>query len=432
MKKNNEIKSNFDFSSLLKYCSEEQINTFNLKINEDSISSLILNTKFYSQEELLSQYPNVISDKYDPLLFRFNKNELQLGKSLEHFVGGFYILDPSSAHISYQLEKLLPKNFISLDMCAAPGGKTIALNSRRSDGTYIANDIAYDRAIEIVKNTQRLGLSNVYTTSIDPLKFQLQPGFDLIILDVPCSGSGMIRKELKMRNDYSTEKVERLLPIQENLLEKSYELVKDGGIIAYSTCSLSIDEDEEQIIKFMNKHNDIEIIQIEEEDSQIIPGLNNIGYHMVPGIYSGEGIYYCLLRKKKTKPITFNELSLNKSKDTHLNEFIFKNKTYLINKMYEEISHLPYISLGIKEKDDSQYPKCIFDHSYCKINSSLKIINLTRDEALKYVQGYELNNENKEQALVVLKYKNLPLGLGKLNQGKIKNYLPKGLKSFLY
>lgn len=432
MKKNNEIKNSFDFSSLLEYCTEEQINTFNSNINEDSISSLILNNKFYSREELLFQYPDVIEDNYDSLLFRFNKNKLQLGKSLEHFAGGFYILDPSSAHISYQLEKLLPKNFVSLDMCAAPGGKTIALNLRRSDGTYIANDIAYDRAVEIVKNTQRLGLSNVYTTSLDPLNFQLQPGFDLIILDVPCSGSGMIRKELKMRNDYSSEKVERLLPVQENLLEKSYELVKDGGIIAYSTCSLSIKEDEEQIVKFINKHNDIEIIQVDEEDSQIIPGMNNIGYHMVPGIYSGEGIYYCLLRKKNTNPINFHKLDLSKNKDTGLNEFNFKSKIYLIDKMYEEISHLPYISLGIKEKDDSQYPKCIFDHSYCKINSALKVINLNRDNALKYVQGYELNGESKEQALVVLKYKSLPLGLGKLNQGKIKNYLPKGLKSYLY
>lgn len=421
---------NFDFSSLLTYCSEEELKIFKENEGKQSVSSLLLNEQILSRQDLISLYPELKKDDNDEMLYRFYKNEDQMGKTLEHFGGGFYILDPSSALISYYLKDLLPKNFISIDLCAAPGGKSISLDLRRRDGLYLCNDISYERSIEIDKNVQRMALDNVLTLSIDPMEIKLEETFDLIILDVPCSGSGMIRKDKKMKDDYSPEKVERLLPIQKNLLSKAYSLLKKGGILSYSTCSLSTKEDEEQILEFLKEHDDMSIISISPLKN-MIKGENDIGYHMVPGIYEGEGIYFVLLRKEGESNNSLTPYKNAKTTFNGLKEIEYKNNTYILSSFYQEISALPYISLGYKVKDLSLHPKCVYDHSYSKVKSDLKTIELNREEALSYVQGNEIKVDNQEDGIVVLTYKNMRLGLGKIVQNKVKNYLPKGLRSTL-
>lgn len=423
--------SDFDFSTLLSYCTEEEKKLFKERENNSPVSALLLNENILSSDELNKRYPDLRKEKSDALLYRFDKSEDQMGKTLEHFGGGFYILDPSSSAISYYLQNLLPKGFLSLDLCAAPGGKTIALNLRRRDGLFLANDIAYNRALEIDKNAQRMAFDNLLTLSIDPIKISLPDIFGLIILDVPCSGSGMIRKEKKMREDYSQEKVERLLPIQESLLKKAYELVKEGGIIAYSTCSLSTQEDEEQIQSFLLAHSDVEVIDVKPLEG-MIKGKDSLGYHMIPGIYEGEGIYFILLRKKGEKKISLTEKKdLKNYPFSSLKQLKYKDNIYLLPDFYEEISNLPYLSLGIKTKDTSQHPKCEYDHSFSKVKSNLPCLSLTREEALSYIQGNELKAKEGKDGLVILCYEKMRLGLGKIQNGKIKNYLPKGLRGYL-
>ncbi len=424
----NEKQSNFSFVSLLSYCSQEQQDKFVLGLKEKPVSSLLFNRSLVDSSTLLSYFPDLKKDEQDDLLYRFDKSEDQLGKTLFHFGGAFYILDPSSAAISYHLQNLLPQNFVAIDLCAAPGGKTIALDLRRRDGLFLANDISYERAIEINKNCQRLALSNVISCSMDPVHIPLSSCFDLTILDAPCSGSGMIRKEPKMKNDFSLEKVNRLLPIQEALLEKAYHLTKKGGIIAYSTCSLSMEEDENQVQLFLHNHPDMEVIPIEEKKHYVSTGL---GYHMIPGIYDGEGIYFILLRKTSGETIPFSPVKeLKPSSIPSLNIFNYKNNSYLVSNMMQEFLALPLLSPGLKIYDRSEHPKCEFDHSYSKVSNSLPLYELTKEEAQNYVQGNEIKTQNPD-GLVILTYLHMRLGLGKVVQGKIKNYLPKGLRGYL-
>lgn len=422
----------YDFSSLLTYCSPEEIEKFKEGLNQPSVSSLILNTSKFTSSQLEDTFSDLKKDDTDHLLYRFSKEEDRMGKTLEHFAGAFYILDPSSGVISSYLEKLLPKNFVSLDLCAAPGGKTIAMDLRRKDGLYLANDIAFDRAIEISKNAQRLSLANILTLSIDPVKLSLPEMFDLVILDAPCSGSGMIRKEPKMAKDYSEEKVTRLLPIQENLLEKAYECTKKDGIIAYSTCSLSIKEDEEQVKSFMKRHPDVEMIPLSPKEGMVI-GKENIGYHMIPGIYDGEGIYFVLLRKTKGDAYQLNQSKDVKKYNDELMSLSFKGNTYLLSKFYQEFSKLPFIAPGMKVYDKSEHPKCEYDHAYSKVSDDIQLVEIDRQSALSYVQGNEVKIDSAiKDGLVILVYQKMRLGLGKNVKGKVKNYLPKGLRSNLY
>lgn len=422
----------YDFSSLLTYCSPEEIEKFKEGLNQPSVSSLILNTSKFTSSQLEDTFSDLKKDDTDHLLYRFSKEEDRMGKTLEHFAGAFYILDPSSGVISSYLEKLLPKDFVSLDLCAAPGGKTIAMDLRRKDGLYLANDIAFDRAIEISKNAQRLSLANILTLSIDPVKLSLPEMFDLVILDAPCSGSGMIRKEPKMAKDYSEEKVTRLLPIQENLLEKAYECTKKDGIIAYSTCSLSIKEDEEQVMSFLRRHPDVEMIPLSPKEG-MVQGKENIGYHMIPGIYDGEGIYFVLLRKTKGDVYQLSQSKDVKKYNDELMSLSFKGNTYLLSRFYQEFSKLPFIAPGMKVYDKSEHPKCEYDHAYSKVSDDIQLVEIDRQTALSYVQGNEVKIDSAiKDGLVILSYQKMRLGLGKNVKGKVKNYLPKGLRSNLY
>ncbi len=424
-KRATEKNEEFDFSSLLVYCKEEEKEKFREGLSHPPVSGLLLNEELCNRKDFHDQFPELEEDKKDSLLFRFDKKEDSLGKTLAHFGGYFYILDPSSALISSYLEKLLKKNFVCFDLCAAPGGKTIALNLRRKDGFYLANDLSFERAQEIDKNVQRLRKTNILSLSIDPMKLNLSSLFDLIIADVPCSGSGMIRKEKKMMNDWSMEKVQRLLPIQKNLLEKAYEMAKGNGIIAYSTCSLSIEEDERQIEDFLARHKDCSLIDIDPREG-MIKGEKNLGYHMIPGIYSGEGIYFALIQKKCGEQ---HPLTPYHSQEEPI-EFSYRKNTYIVEKMYEEFLSLPFVAPGIKKYDFSEHPKCDFDHSYSKVCQEIPLLDVTKEQALSYIAGNEIKSDQKE-GLVVLCYQNMRLGFGKSQNGKVKNYLPKGLRGNL-
>lgn len=413
---------------LLPYCDNAEIEAFQTHLQDHPVSGLIRNTYHdcgWNKEGLRH-------DEEDDLLYRFDKETCPIGKSLFHFAGGCYLLDPSSATISFYLKDLLPKNFVSLDLCGAPGGKTISLAFRRKDGFFLCNDLSYQRANETRKNFERLGLINAVSLSMDPSELSLESSIDCVILDVPCSGSGMIRKEEKMKEDWSEEKVRRLLPIQSSLLEKAYFLLKKEGILAYSTCSLSIEEDECQIKDFLIRHPDMEIIPVNNKKG-MIEGKGGIGVHMIPGLYDGEGIYFCLIRKKAGKCISLSPL-VSKEKPLYDGtiSFTYKKNTYVVSKMWKEFTTLPFVAPGLKVKDDSSHPKCEFDHALSKVDDRHPKIELDEKEAISYAQGNEAHTTSKEKdGLCILTYRGLVLGWGKKVGSRIKNYLPKGLRENL-
>ncbi|MFA6829470.1 MAG: hypothetical protein WCR67_02040 [Bacilli bacterium] len=422
---------NFDLKKTLSpYLAEKDIETVSQAMEQTPVSSFIFDGSPKSLSLIREEYPDIQPDENDSFICHFRKDENQLGKSLLHFAGAFYIMDSSSACISKYLAKLIPANPLVLDMCAAPGGKSIAFALRRKDSLISACDISYQRALEIAKNTDRLGLTNVFSFPLDPVEISLPSMFDLIILDAPCSGSGMFRKELKMLDDWSEEKVQRLLPVQHLLLEKAYSLVKKGGIIAYSTCSLSLEEDECQVKDFLSRHNDVQEVRI-SPDSSLREG--KYGYHLLPGISQGEGIYFSFLKKESGDSYIPKEIKYKSSFHCgSLKSFDYRKNTFLLDRMFTELSKLPFIVPGIKVNDDSPHPKCQFDHAYCKVDESLPRIELTKKQALDFVSGQEITVEsNLENSIVILSYKGFRLGFGKKVNSKIKNYLPKGLRSQL-
>ena len=168
-------------------------------------------------------------EKIDPLEASYYVKEERLGNHPYHHAGLFYIQEPS-AMLPPLLAPIKP-NFKILDLCAAPGGKTLSLSNQVPDGFVLANEINYNRAKKLLSNVERLGLKNVCISSMssNALKETYHEYFDVILIDAPCSGEGMFRKDETARKEWSKEKIEEMCIIGKHLLEDSASMLKKGG-----------------------------------------------------------------------------------------------------------------------------------------------------------------------------------------------------------
>ena len=187
-----------------------------------------------------------------------------------------------------------------LDLCAAPGGKSIELALRmKGKGVLVANDLSYPRAKDLSQNIERMGLGNVIVTANDfeKLTGRYPRFFSSILLDAPCSGSAMFRKNELAKEDWSYEKVLKQAAIQKRLLESAYALLSPGGSLMYSTCSFSKEENEDVILPFLSAHPDMKAAAVPDSPGFYHHPALPEGVHLYPHRYRGEGQFFCLLQK---------------------------------------------------------------------------------------------------------------------------------------
>ena len=421
------------YSYLSSYLSQEEISSLKEEMNKPySYKGLAVNINRLPLELVKKEYEELESDDIDPIRLTYLENTIYPSKNIYHEGGGYYILDPSSLEASLQLG--INNKKLVLDLCAAPGGKTIAYAIRNKDSLIIANDISYKRALELSKNVERLGLPNVIVTSLDPKVFlkYFENSFDQIILDAPCSGSGMFRKEKKMEEDWSIEKVNSLLPIQDSLLETSYKLLKKGGELLYITCSFLKEEDEDRIENLINNHIDINVVSPRIFRNEYKEGSIHNCIHLLPSLFKGEGHFFTLLRKDGE--ITDNMDNLTKYKfDNKLNLYIvnYQNEEYGINYFSPLFLKLNPLRIGIKLTNHSEYSKINEDHSLSHYSSFNKL-EVSKEDAILYLSGNELKGyDSYNNGTYVISYNSLGLGYGVKKGDRIKNIYPKGLRKNL-
>ena len=197
------------YTHLKKYLSNEEISLLKEELNKEQIySSILIDEDKINQNEILKMYPSLIPHPIVKNVFLFNKKELNLGKSLLFEIGAFYIFEPCSSLVNYFLQP--NENDIILDIASAPGGKTIHSSFlMHNKGQIIANEISSSRVELLSQNIEKYGRKNVtvISTEVNKLVDQFPNFFTKIILDAPCSGSGMFRKETKMKDDWTYQKV---------------------------------------------------------------------------------------------------------------------------------------------------------------------------------------------------------------------------------
>ena len=242
--------------------------------------------------------------------FVLGDSELRLGKHPYHHAGAFYLQEPSASAPAALLE-VRPGQRV-LDMCAAPGGKSSQLAAALAgQGVLVSNEYEPARAQALMSNLERMGPVNSVITTGDTARLAAAlPGwFDRVLVDAPCSGEGMFRKEPQAVAQHNPALVARCAALGAEILENAATVLAPGGLLVYSTCTFAPEEDEGQIGHFLALHPEFELLDCGVSFGA--PGEENrCGEHPFPAgltrriwpAQGGEGHFMAKLRKSPDAP----------------------------------------------------------------------------------------------------------------------------------
>ena len=224
--------------------------------------------------------------------------ERRMAKDPYYYAGLYYLQEPSAMTPASVLP-VEPGDRV-LDLCAAPGGKSTELGAKlMGKGVLIANDISNSRAKALLKNLELFGISNICVTSETPEKLvSVYPEyFDKILVDAPCSGEGMFRKDADMMKDWLEHGPAYYASIQKEILHQAVAMLKPGGMMVYSTCTFDKREDEEQILDLLKTYPEMEVVPL----PRFARACDSFGFsgaiRLFPHKIKGEGHFVVLLRK---------------------------------------------------------------------------------------------------------------------------------------
>lgn len=427
---------NKDFELRVKQYFKDNSDKYLEKLNEPCTQGFFLNTNKTNRKEILDiiDFDYKKSDLTD---YSFYHNHENIGKTKAYELGLIY---PQEIAASLSSTFINGENIKTVvDLCAAPGGKTInVLNKLNKDVLMISNDYNHSRVEILSSNLERLGLDNVIITNkkCEDLANQLENFADLVILDAPCSGEGMIRKYPEILDDYSLENINNLSKLQSELLENAYTILKGNGQLVYSTCTYAFEEDEDQIKQFLSKHSDMHLVNIGGKHSSTLDGTIKLS-----PLDNTDGQFICLMIKDGNN-LTNNVKYLKSIKEKLVDDFINENldiNNYYLYKHNEHyyMSLIPLIDLKNNVMKYGIYVGDIVNkrfepsHSLYRSNS-LKdkfkhVYDLSNEEYDKYVEGNELK-VNLDNHYYLVTYHNHSLGFGKCSNNQLKNKYPKGLR----
>ena len=405
--------------------------------NDPPTNGFFLNRKKASAEEILSlcdfpwrNYP------YSEELYYHDSPGIGRTKAFE--LGLIYSQEPSAG---MPVTLIDPDVRLAVDLCAAPGGKSCGLLSRIPESAWlIANDVNYSRAQILSSNLERLGFSNASVTSLPTTRIaeKLAGKADLVIVDAPCSGEGMVRKYPQIREEYNGHNITLNAERQTAVLEDAYRCLCPGGQLLYSTCTFAEEEDELQVIELMKRHPDLELVTPVREDLPYKEGMIKLSF-----TEGSEGQFMALLRRKgerpalslpKKRPVKEKLIEDFLKKETDLKEyFLYREKDRYFLSLREEndygLSCLRYgIDLGELKKGRYE-PTHAFYRANALQGHYRNQYSLNEEEYKQFVQGLEI--DCSLQGYTAVDYRGYPLGFGKAAAGKLKNKYPKGLRRVL-
>lgn len=388
-------------------------------------------------------------------------SDIKIGNTPEHHSGMIYVQDPGAMATLCALD-IMPGWWVA-DLCAAPGGKSSQIAERLTgDGFLLSNEYVPSRAKIIVSNFERLGIKNATVTSLDTseLARMYKNTFDLVLADAPCSGEGMFRKSEEALAEWSEENVLLCSRRQLDILNNSAGMVKTGGYLLYSTCTYSIEENEQVVAEFLASHTDFELTDVKPElkavtaDGITPVGYNNVGFdrcrRFYPHMSPGEGQFLALMKrcagdsKKPTIVYTERLAPLSKAEQAAISSFFSEalvsppsGRLVKVGNNPVLITHgcpippksvfMPGILLG-EIKGSILRPSHQFFSAFgndFKLKADLKRGDKRLDA---YLAGEEIDTEITDKGWCAVLYEGVPLGGGKISEGRVKNHYPKGLR----
>jgi 16S rRNA C967 or C1407 C5-methylase (RsmB/RsmF family)/NOL1/NOP2/fmu family ribosome biogenesis protein len=371
--------------------------------------------------------------------------------------GAYYVQEASSMFLEQAVRAAvnLSAPLKVLDLCAAPGGKSTLLQSLISpDSLLVANEVIKPRAALLADNLTKWGAPNVVVSSNDPRDFARLPGyFDLVVVDAPCSGSGLFRRDPELVGEWSPESVALCSQRQQRIMADVLPAVKEDGIVIYSTCSFSAEEDE-AILDWLAAHFELENIAIPLQDEwNIVPTVttkrNCTGYRFYPDKLRGEGFFIACFRKRSDAPARRSKeqkpVPLTARQREVIAPWVNIPASYQYFLHQEEILILPpllaaempllqqqlYIrKAGVKAGQPAQ-KELIPDHQLAAsmlVSGNVPAVSLDLRQSLQYLRKEDPGIATDVRGWALVKYEGMNLGWAKFLPNRMNNYYPKELR----
>ncbi|MBR6501861.1 MAG: RNA methyltransferase [Clostridia bacterium] len=382
-------------------------------------------------------------------------NYEKVGNHPFHHAGLIYVQEPA-AMAPAECVDIEPDSKV-LDMCAAPGGKSTQLkNKLNQDGLLVSNEIIPSRCKILTGNIERLGFKNCVTTCMDTSRLAaLFPDtFDIIMVDAPCSGEGMFRKEPVAVDEWSEENVQKCAERQTEVLENAVRCLASGGTIIYATCTFSLEENEMMVDAFLKAHPDFEIIPVKPEVQAASSGgikfdgceCQNIHFarRFYPHTSRGEGQFMAVLKHKGEKMFSRGKRQKQQAKiDKILTDFLddtLENYNKNDITIYGDTPVFYNGDIEIKKgnafmcgvtigeiKKNYLLPHHQLFMAYGKDFKRKIDLAVDSDDIQKYLHGEEIKTDCKNGWAAVTVC-GVPIGGAKVSNGTAKNHYPKGLR----
>ncbi|MBQ3623576.1 MAG: rRNA cytosine-C5-methyltransferase [Bacteroidaceae bacterium] len=275
---------------------EERFAQFSDALNDSPVVSIRYNSVKYLPENIGNPVPWASHAEY------LDTRPLFTGDPLFH-AGGYYVQEASSMFLEQVVRQYVDAPVRALDLCAAPGGKSTHLLSVLPAGSMlVVNEPVSSRAQVLAENVTKWGAASVVVTKNEPCDFsKFENMFDFILVDAPCSGEGMFRKDATAVEQWSVANVQQCVKRQRTILSDVWSALAPGGLLVYSTCTFNSEENEECVSWIANELGaDVLALNIPEEwgVTSNLQGGNNPVYRFIPGYTKGEGFFLSVLRKK--------------------------------------------------------------------------------------------------------------------------------------
>ena len=368
--------------------------------------------------------------------------------------GVYYVQEASSMFLEQALRQTvdLSRPLRILDLCAAPGGKSTLLQSLISpDSLLVSNEVIRNRVSVLRENSIKWGGANTVITSNDPQDFSLLENyFDVLVVDAPCSGSGLFRREPEAIAEWSPANVQLCSQRQQRILADCWPALRQNGILLYSTCSYSQEEDE-AILDWLTTSLNAETCRLQLKPEWNIVETNGKegawGYRFYPDRVKGEGFFIACLRKtdgdtfKPPRKISSPERPSKKDLEL-LQPYIRQNLPLFFFRHQEQVHALPealaaalpilqsvcYLKTAGVTLGTPTAKEFIPDHHLAMsalIDPQLPAIELTIGEALHYLRKEELHPDTTHRGWSLVQYKGYNLGWIKVLPNRSNNYYPK-------
>lgn len=428
-------------------------NVFLESYENENVTALRLNP-LKADENVALPFPTDGKVRWSRYGYYYDETVVKPGAHPYHHAGVYYIQDASAQG---PVELLAPKPGEKvLDLCAAPGGKSTQIAGYlEGKGLLVSNEPIKNRAKILSENIERMGMKNAVVVSEfpDKLASKWQGFFDAIMVDAPCSGEGMFRKNPEAISEWSPENVKMCAERQLEILESAVIMLAANGRICYSTCTFSKDEDEELVAKFLELHPDFRMVKEER---------------LWPHIDRCEGHYMALLARGEYAVSGAEDLpesgqSADKNAETDdcitvdyavkdsrhkadIPEYLKDIVSDSVSVAFDDIIkigdiyfalpkgmpdtkgiHVLRAGLCLGEEKKGRFEPAHALAMSLKPSEVLRVINLNIDEASAYLKGMTINTDvDKGWALVCVD--GYSLGWAKVSGGVGKNHYPKGLR----